>query len=128
MRITLCGSTRFEKEFHEWDEKLTLVGHVVYSLSVYPSSKDGNKDWYDDTIKTKLDLAHLAKISNSDAIIVLNVDGYFGDSTRREIVWARMQGKQVYWLVPPPILGTTRSAYVAYTLLFNDFGEAVLLL
>lgn len=100
MRITLCGSARFEKEFKEWNEKLTIAGHVVYELAVHPSQKEGNKDWYDEQTKIMLDLAHLAKIDNSDAIVVIDVDGYVGFSTGREIQWARMKGKRVFWITP----------------------------
>jgi hypothetical protein len=101
MKITLCGSAKFESEYHAWDERLTLAGHVVYSLAVYPSSKGGNKDWYDDEIKTTLDLAHLAKIEESDAIVVVNVRNYIGDSTRREIAWATMRGKLRFYIESP---------------------------
>lgn len=45
MLITLCGSARFEKEFKEINERLSLEGHVVYSLAVYPSDKPC-KNWY----------------------------------------------------------------------------------
>lgn len=107
MKICLCGSAKFELQFHEWDEKLTLAGHVVYSLAIYPSSKEGNKDWYTEEQKQTLDLVHLAKIEESDAIVVLNVpatdyeEGYIGFSTRREIEWAKIRLKQVYYLHPP---------------------------
>ena len=97
MKITLCGSARFEQEFHEWNEKLTLAGHTVYGLAVYPSSKNGDKNWYGDANKQTLDLVHLSKIEESDAIVVLNVGGYVGDSTRREIEWARIRNKKVYY-------------------------------
>ena len=101
MKLTLCGSSRFEQQFHEWNEKLSLVGHVVYGLAVYPSSKDNNKNWYSTAQKQTLDLVHLAKIDNSDAIVVINVDGYISDSTRREIEWARVRGKTVYYVNRP---------------------------
>lgn len=100
MRITLCGSTRFEPLFHEWNHKLACAGHTVYSLSLFGrEAKDAGKD--DKKIVTEeqkitLDLVHLDKIMNSDAIVVINPDGYVGFSTSREIQWARMQGKRVF--------------------------------
>lgn len=100
MKLTLCGSARFENRFIEWNEKLTLKGHVVYSLAVMPSSKGGEKNWYSEEQKTMLDLAHFGKILNSDGIVVLNEDGYYGESTTREIAWARMNGKRVFWTQP----------------------------
>lgn len=99
MKITLCGSARFETEYHEWNKKLTLAYHVVHGLSTYPSIENGSKDWHDnDHRKVILDLAHLAKIEESDAIFVINKNDYIGDSTRQEVCWARMRGKRVYWL------------------------------
>jgi hypothetical protein len=101
MRITLCGSTRFEPLFHKWSSDLALAGHTVYSLSMFgreasDSGKDG-KPVVSERDKIILDLVHLDKILNSDAIVVINQDGYVGFSTSREIIWARMQGKTVYW-------------------------------
>ena len=98
MIITLCGSARFEDLFRIWDERLTLYGHVVFNLSVMPSSKGGVKNWYTDEIKQTLDLAHLHKIDLSDAILVLNEDQYIGESTAREVEWAERKGKVIYAL------------------------------
>ena len=87
MKITLCGSARFEREFKEWNKRLSLAGHLVYSLSTYPSDESG-EDWYNDEQKAMLDRVHLRKIDNSDAIVVLNPGGYIGQSTGREIAYA----------------------------------------
>ncbi len=35
MKITLCGSTKFKKEFEEWNIKLTMAGHIVYSVCCF---------------------------------------------------------------------------------------------
>lgn len=101
MRITLCGSGRFEAQFKEWNERLTLAGHVVYTLSVYASFKDGVKDWFTDTQKATLDAVHKLKIENSDAILVLNVGGYIGESTRSEIDHAVNNSLYIFFLEEP---------------------------
>jgi len=101
MIITLCGSAKFEEEFKVWNEKLTLANHTVFSLSVYPSDKNGVKCWYSDETKVALDAAHKRKIAASDAIVVLNRSGYYGDSTKSEIQFAQDNGKDIYWLCPP---------------------------
>lgn len=104
MRITLCGSTRFEPLFHKWNHKLAVSGHTVYSLSFFGrEEKDAGKD--DKKVVTEkekitLDLVHLDKILNSDAILVIDKDEYVGFSTSREIEWARMKNKKVYWMTP----------------------------
>jgi dienelactone hydrolase len=101
MRITLCGSTRFEPLFHDWNHKLACAGHTVYSLSLFGrEAKDAGKDdkkTVTEDEKITLDLVHFDKILNSDAIVVINQDGYVGFSTAREIRWARMHSKRVYW-------------------------------
>lgn len=102
MRITLCGSTRFKSKFEEWNHRLAISGHTVYSLSLFGrEEKDIGKDsniTISDSEKITLDLVHLDKILNSDAIVVIDVEGYVGFSTKREIEWARMQGKKVFWM------------------------------
>ncbi len=94
MIITLCGSSRFEKQFIDWISWLGYEGHVVMGLTTTKEAYDGlNKKQ-----KIRVDLNHLHKIMISDAIMVLNVDGYIGDSTEREIEWAVILGKKVIYL------------------------------
>lgn len=93
MRITLCGSTRFMDEFHKANVELTLQGHVVYSVA---TSVKGDFQPTEEQ-KQLLDLVHLKKIDNSDAIFVIDQDGYIGDSTRREILWAKLSNKKVIY-------------------------------
>lgn len=45
---------------------------------------------------------HLAKIDLADEIFIINVDGYIGKSTAREITYAKACGKKVRSLVPIP--------------------------
>ena len=97
MKITICGSLRFETEINYWHERLAFQGHTVYCMVVMPSQKEGNKDWYTPEQKMVLDLLHLSKIEESDAIFVVDVDGYIGESTKREIKWAEIRGKEVFY-------------------------------
>lgn len=96
MRITLCGSTRFRDHYEALNRELSLKGHTVYSVACFGHSGDelSQKE------KATLDAVHLDKIDNSEAIVVINVDGYIGDSTRREILHARSTGKMVLFLYP----------------------------
>lgn len=97
MIITLCGSLRFEDQFKAWDERLTLAGHTVFTVSVYPSDK-GQKKWYDESTKAKLDAAHKRKIDASDAILVIG--DYIGPSTASEISHAVLSDKLVLYTWP----------------------------
>ena len=46
----------------------------------------------------KLAELHFEKIRLADEILVLNVGGYVGPSTRAEIEFARSLGKKIRWL------------------------------
>ena len=45
-----------------------------------------------------MDRQHLAKIDLADEIFVINIGGYIGDSTRREIAYANYRGKSITYL------------------------------
>lgn len=96
MIITLCGSARFEKEFKDWNLRLTFSGHTVFSLTAYPSDH-GKREWYSVHQKDMLDKAHKRKIRASDAIFILNVEDYVGESTRSEIAYARKLKRKIIW-------------------------------
>lgn len=91
--ITLCGSTRFKEQFLEAQKRLTLEGNVVISVGLFGHS--GDDEVRSAGVKDMLDRLHLAKIDLADEIFVINVDGYIGDSTRREIAYAEFKGKSV---------------------------------
>lgn len=97
MIITLCGSAHFEKEFKDWNLRLTMAGHTVFSLTAYPSDHGYKKTWYTDEQKRRLDEAHKRKIDASQTIFVINQDDYVGDSTKSEIAYARKTNKAVIW-------------------------------
>lgn len=91
--VCLCGSTRFLNEFQEANIELTKLGLTVITISMaMPKQPENDKE---DGLKHLLDLVHLNKILKSDAIVVVG-DGYIGESTAREILWATMQGKKIF--------------------------------
>ena len=96
--ITLCGSTRFKKQFEEQNALLTLDGNVVISVGVF-----GHADEVIllSTDKEKLDEIHKIKIKMADEIFVINPGGYIGKSTASEINYAKQLGKPVSYLVAP---------------------------
>lgn len=93
--ITLCGSTKFQKEFEDTNERLTMAGNIVISVGVFGHSKGINLT---DEEKKKLDLIHLKKIDLADEIFVINVGGYIGSSTAKEIAYAKSKGKGIRYL------------------------------
>ena len=97
--ITLCGSTRFKDAFIEAQKRLTLEGNIVISVGLFGHSGD-DEVWTEGT-KAMLDDMHLRKIDMADEIYVINVGGYIGSSTRREIEYAETTGKPVRYHEKP---------------------------
>lgn len=98
--VCLCGSTRFYKTFDEQNFKLTLAGKIVLSIGCNTKSNEGLGLTAED--KINLDELHKRKIDLCDKVLVLNVNGYTGDSTRSEIEYANNIGKPVEYLLPEP--------------------------
>ena len=95
--ITLCGSTRFMDEFERANQRLTLQGNVVFSVATKAHEGSGQVS---NEQKMLLDRIHFEKIRLSDEIFVINVGGYIGPSTKREIEHASRLGKIVHYLEP----------------------------
>ena len=96
--VTLCGSTRFKDQFIETQNQLTLDGCIVISVGLFGHS--GDEEVWKPGTKEMLDDMHLRKIDLADEIFVINVGGYIGESTRREIAYAEKTGKKVNYLEP----------------------------
>jgi len=95
--ITLCGSTKFKDEFIETQKRLTIEGNIVISVGLFGHSGD-DEVWTEGT-KAMLDDMHLRKIDMADEIFVINVNGYIGSSTKKEIEYATAKSKVVNYLV-----------------------------
>ena len=91
--ITICGSMRFSKEMMKIAEELELKDGYAVIQCVY--NVDGQK--YEGIDASILDKIHRKKIDISDAIYVVNIDGYIGNSTRTEIEYAKNNGKEVIY-------------------------------
>ena len=96
--IVLCGSTRFKDEFINTNRTLTLGGKIVLSLAIFSKSEPNTKLNQRD-IQTLMKV-HEDKITLSDAILVINKNGYMGKGTIQEIDYAQKQGKPIYYLEP----------------------------
>ena len=93
--ITLCGSIKFKETFLKEQEKLTLEGNIVFPPNFFTTIK---KEEITSNTKKMLDKIHRQKIDMSDEILVINVDGYIGESTKSEIEYALKNGKAVKYL------------------------------
>ncbi len=97
--VCLCGSTRFIEECNYWRKKFTLQGKIVLAVEIVTTqlvSEDPQHVAPD--VKAMLDELHLRKIDMSDWVMILDVGGYMGESTKNELAYARRQGKPVQFL------------------------------
>ncbi|MFZ3077148.1 MAG: hypothetical protein WA139_01720 [Candidatus Aenigmatarchaeota archaeon] len=119
MKIVLCGSLAFTKEFDEIKERLEKGGHLVLTSDTAEDAKKRGitdvKKWLEQMRKFESDKfvkymaekmkSHMEKIKSSDAILVVNLDkngvkNYIGASALMQIGYAFEHGKRIYLLNP----------------------------
>lgn len=98
--VCLCGSTRFMDAFFEAGWQCTLNGKIVLSVGVCKHAEHHGGEALGQDVADRLDELHLRKIDLADEVFILNVGGYIGKSTRKELEYARAKGKFVYFLEP----------------------------
>lgn len=148
MRLTLCGSTRFGREFDMWNSYFTLCGLIVYSIGVRIHGP--GKMEVTEGQKRTLDEVHLRKIAASDAVFVIDqgIDfvqlkvswrslspgarlcpSYVGSSTSHEVSFARKLSKPVYmaseWDWGGLIEGCSGDPSLAFRTVFGSVLEAM---
>lgn len=102
--VCLCGSTRFYEAFQQANFLETMAGRIVLSVGFYLHRPDEMNKVHGEGVgitpedKIRLDELHLRKIDLADEVLILNVNGYIGQSTARELAYARQQGKRVRFL------------------------------
>ena len=92
--ITVCGSYKFKKEMIEIAEKMTLEGNCIITPNDLTKT---DKDSYTEEEIIMIDNMHKEKIKISDAILVVNVNGYIGNSTKSEIEYAKSLNKEILY-------------------------------
>lgn len=104
--ICLCGSLKFWDEMIQANAILVCKGIISvpsgFSMK-YPEKFPGIADYVfenPEKMKRIFDCLHFQKIMMADAIWVLNVDDYIGDSTKREISFAAETGKSIFAIAP----------------------------
>lgn len=93
--ITLCGSTKFYKLFDEICYQLTKADFAVFTIGTMLNSD--KKLEQSERILARFDRLHKSKIDISDAIFVIDKDGYIGKSTQSEIDYAMEKEKRVFY-------------------------------
>lgn len=96
--LTICSSSKFYETAQALAKEMTDAG-----LNVFTPRFDFNEEAVAVTMADKISLTHefLRKIDKSDAIYVIDQDGYTGRSVCIEIGYASALGKTVVLAEPP---------------------------
>lgn len=89
----MCGSLEFQKEMMKVAEKIALDGYCVLT-PVYPVLENIERT---EEQLIKLKEAHFKRIELSDAILVVDINNYIGNSTNLEIDYAKKLGKEIIY-------------------------------
>jgi hypothetical protein len=100
--ICLVGSTRFIERFAIKVWELEKQGNIVLGCTLLPQWYCPVADHFAEKIgiKEQIDELHLRKIDLADEVLVLNYGGYIGESTQREISYAKSIGRRVDYVQP----------------------------
>ena len=91
--VTICGSMRFEEQMKKIAFDLETKGDMCVIQCVY----DINKELIDKPTVEKLNRIHMKKIDISEAIFVVDIDGYIGEQVKNEIKYAKSMGKEIIY-------------------------------
>ncbi len=89
--VTMCGSMRFSEEM----KRIALELEIYHGFNVLQCTYNPQEVTISDVEKAAIVSAHLKKIDLSDAIYVMDMDGYVGESVKEEIEYAKSKGKEV---------------------------------
>ena len=81
--------------YHEANRRLSLEGKIVLSVEIVTYKESDDPQRANPAQKRALDELHMRKIDLADRVHVLNVNGYIGESTRKEIEYAWHNAKLV---------------------------------
>jgi len=95
IRDTAYRILKFKEEIIKEALNLELQGNVVIT-PIFPIN-DTDKDNFTKEEFEILGRMHKEKIKISDAILVVNVDGYIGNSTQSEIEYAKSLNKEIIY-------------------------------
>lgn len=91
--VTICGSMRFEKEM----QKIAWQLETINGYSVIQCVYNVENNLISEEQLVKLNDAHYKKIDISDAIYVVNINGYIGSQVKKEIEYALSKGKEIIY-------------------------------
>lgn len=100
-KICYCGSLKRAKEaFKQAEFECVMAGNVPLMpccMHVDIEREFGANSEY----KVNADKIHMEKIAMADEVVILNVGGYIGESTRKEMEYADSLKKPIFFLEIP---------------------------
>lgn len=91
--VTICGSMRYAKEM----KQVALDLEIHHGFNVLQCVYNPQNLTLSNIEKEALERAHYKKIDLSDIIYVLDIDGYIGESVKKEIEYAKKTEKEVIY-------------------------------
>ncbi len=89
--VTICGSMKFEKEM----QRIAFLLETKHNLNVLQCVYNTDNLEISQMERSFLEKAHLKKIELSDAIYVVDIQGYIGNQVSKEIEFAKSKGKEI---------------------------------
>jgi nucleoside 2-deoxyribosyltransferase len=102
VKVVICSSTKYHEFAKYYADEIKKAGVDVFC----PPKVSGTEKWVQLTadekrkeVKKLID-EHFSEISSSDAILVINKDGYIGTSVNIEIGYAIAKSKLIFTIEP----------------------------
>ncbi len=89
--VTICGSMKFEKEM----QRIAFLLETKHNLNVLQCVYNIEDLEISEAERGFLEKAHFRKIELSDAVYVVDMQGYIGSQVSKEIEYAKALGKEI---------------------------------
>ena len=89
--VTMCGSMKFKKEM----QRIAFLLETKHKYNVLQCVYNMDNLNISETERGFLENAHFRKIELSDAIYVVDIQGYIGNQVTKEIEFAKSMGKEI---------------------------------
>lgn len=89
--VTICGSMRYAAQM----QQIAFDLETGHGFNVLQCVYDPQTEAITNLQKQLLAAAHFKKIDLSDAIYVVDIDHYIGESVKTEIAYAQEKGKEI---------------------------------
>ena len=89
--VTICGSMKFEKEM----QNIAFDLETKHNMNILQCVYNIERKEISETERNSLSKAHYCKIELSDAIYVVDIQGYIGNSVSEEMKFAERKGIEI---------------------------------